>query len=107
MIMLVNFYFYFRYLTNAKIVSNIFKDRPITPEKSVIYWTEYVIRHKGANHLKSQGHNLMWYQYFLLDVLAVMLIVIFIVLFIVYKFTKFIFNYLFKYTCLSMKTKSE
>lgn len=105
--MLVNFYFYFRYLTNTKIVSNIFRDRPLTPEKSVIYWTEYVIRHKGAHHLKSQSHNLMWYQYFLLDVLATMLIVTFIVLFIVNKFTKIIFNYIFKYTYLSIKRKSE
>ncbi|CAI6350993.1 unnamed protein product [Macrosiphum euphorbiae] len=58
------------YIKNAKITSEIFKDRPMSPEKSVAYWTEYVIRHKGAPHLKSQALNLTWYQYFLLDIIA-------------------------------------
>ena len=56
-------------MKNAKIASNILKDRPMTPAQSVVYWTEYVIRHKGAPHLKSHAVNLTWYQYFLLDVI--------------------------------------
>jgi len=43
---------------NAKAASEIFKDRPMSPEKSVVYWTEYVIRHKGAQHPKSHALNL-------------------------------------------------
>jgi glucuronosyltransferase len=37
-----------------------------------VYWTEYVIRHKGAPHLRSAALDLAWYQYFLLDVIAVL-----------------------------------
>jgi glucuronosyltransferase len=37
-----------------------------------VYWTEYVIRHKGAPHLRSAVLDLAWYQYFLLDVIAVL-----------------------------------
>ena len=37
-----------------------------------MYWTEYVIRHKGAPHLRSAVLDLAWYQYFLLDVIAVL-----------------------------------
>ncbi|KAL5244410.1 hypothetical protein ACI65C_011820 [Semiaphis heraclei] len=59
-----------KYIKNAKITSEIFKDRPMSPQKSVVYWAEYVIRHKGAPHLKSQALNLTWYQYFLLDIFA-------------------------------------
>lgn len=77
-------------MKNAKIISEQFKDRPMTPQQSVVYWVEYVIRHKGAPHLKSHGLNLTWYQYFLLDVIAVLLICILLVLFIVYKVFKFI-----------------
>ncbi|KAE9530950.1 hypothetical protein AGLY_011412 [Aphis glycines] len=62
-----------KYMKNAKIASQRFKDRPMSPEQSVVYWTEYVIRHTGASHLKSHGHNLSWYQYFLLDIIAVLL----------------------------------
>jgi glucuronosyltransferase len=35
-----------------------------------VYWTEYVIRHKGAPHLRSAVLELAWYQYEQLDVIA-------------------------------------
>ncbi|CAI6348012.1 unnamed protein product [Macrosiphum euphorbiae] len=96
-----------KYIKNAKITSAIFKDRPMSPEKSVAYWTEYVIRHKGAPHLKSQALNLTWYQYFLLDIIAVMLIFIFIFILIVLKFFKFI-RTIYKKICSSFfKVKSD
>jgi len=75
---------------NAKVASEIFKDRPMSQEKSVVYWTEYVIRHKGAQHLKSQALNLTWYQYFLLDVIALIILFMFIVVLIILKCFKFI-----------------
>ncbi|XP_001947708.2 UDP-glucuronosyltransferase 2B7 [Acyrthosiphon pisum] len=77
-----------KYAKNAKIASNRFKDRPMTPQQSVVYWTEYVIRHKGAPHLKSQALNLTWYQYFLLDIMAVAFIFVFLVTFVVFKIFK-------------------
>jgi glucuronosyltransferase len=48
--------------------AKIFKDQPQTPRERGVYWTEYVIRHHGAHHLKSAAVELYWYQYFLLDV---------------------------------------
>ncbi|XP_060842899.1 UDP-glucosyltransferase 2-like [Rhopalosiphum padi] len=90
-----------KYMRNAKIASQRFKDRPMSPEQSVVYWTEYVIRHKGADHLKSHGLNLTWYQYFLLDVIAVILIFITLVLFVIYIFFKLMckyINYIPKYS---------
>ncbi|XP_060869250.1 UDP-glucosyltransferase 2-like isoform X1 [Metopolophium dirhodum] len=77
-----------KYAKNAKIASNIFKDRPITPQQSVVYWTEYVIRHKGAPHLKSHALNLTWYQYLLLDIIAVALIFVLLITFVVFKVFK-------------------
>lgn len=95
-------FIYFRYKRNAKIASDIFKDRPMSPAKSVVYWTEYVIRHKGAPHLKSHALNLAWYQYILLDVIAV----ICIILFIAYRIFKFVYRYLI-WGLYVIKTKSE
>ncbi|XP_060835305.1 UDP-glucosyltransferase 2-like [Rhopalosiphum padi] len=86
-----------KYTINAKITSERFKDRPITPQQSVVFWTEYVIRHKGAPHLKSHALNLTWYQYFLLDVISVILIFTSLVLFITYKVLKLICKYALKY----------
>ena len=37
---------------------------------TAVYWTEYVIRHKGAHHLKTAAVHMPWYQYLLLDVIA-------------------------------------
>jgi glucuronosyltransferase len=37
-----------------------------------VFWTEYVIRHKGAAHMRSAARDLTWYQYYLLDVIAVL-----------------------------------
>ncbi|PSN48144.1 UDP-glucuronosyltransferase 1-7 [Blattella germanica] len=50
--------------------------------ETAVFWTEYVIRHKGAPHMRSAAINLTWYQYYLLDVIAVLAIAASIVLLI-------------------------
>jgi glucuronosyltransferase len=67
---------YSRYRENVQRLSRIFKDQPLTPLEQAVYWTEYVIRHKGAPHLRSAVLDLAWYQYFLLDVIAVLAIAV-------------------------------
>ncbi|XP_060852684.1 UDP-glucosyltransferase 2-like isoform X2 [Rhopalosiphum padi] len=84
-----------KYMQNAKIASDRFKDRPLSPSKAVDYWTRYVIRHKGAPHLKSQALNLNWYQYFLLDVIAVVILVILLFYYAIYKTFIFIKKIMF------------
>ena len=59
-----------RYMERAKEVSRIFKDNPIHPMDEAMYWMEYVIQHKGAKHLKSKAVNMPFYQYFMLDIIA-------------------------------------
>lgn len=71
-----NILFIFRYKSNALELSRRFKDRPRTPKDEVIYWTEYVIKHNGAHHLKSAALKLSWYQYFLVDVLIVVFLIV-------------------------------
>ncbi|XP_052842197.1 UDP-glycosyltransferase UGT5 [Drosophila gunungcola] len=58
------------YKENVQRVSNIFRDRPQEPRKSAVYWIEYVIRHRGAPHMRSAGLDLNWFQFYLLDVVA-------------------------------------
>ncbi|XP_060863384.1 UDP-glucosyltransferase 2-like isoform X2 [Metopolophium dirhodum] len=95
-----------KYMQNAKIASDRFKDRPSTPSTTIDYWTRYVIRHKGAPHLKSQALNLKWYQYFLLDVIAVVISVVLLVFYIIYKTFKCIKKTIFK-SSIKSKSKSE
>lgn len=49
-------------------LSTRFKDRPISPQQTVVYWTEYVMRHNGTSYLKPAASQLNWFQYLLLDV---------------------------------------
>jgi glucuronosyltransferase len=65
-----------RYRENAQRLSRIFRDQPLTQLEQAVYWTEYVIRHNGAPHLRSAVLCLAWYQYFLLDVIAVLALAI-------------------------------
>ncbi|CAH1790146.1 unnamed protein product [Owenia fusiformis] len=73
------------YAKNARKMSNQFRDNPISPKETFQYWVNYVIRHKGAPHLKSQGLNqLNIAQYFLLDIMAALLLLIVSLIFMVY-----------------------
>ncbi|XP_069670460.1 UDP-glycosyltransferase UGT5-like [Periplaneta americana] len=75
------------YRTNAKRLSQLFRDRPQSALDTAIYWTEYVIRHRGAPHLRSAALDLTWYQYLLLDViLAIIALLIFLGFIVFYSF---------------------
>ena len=67
-------WYYFSYRRNAQKLSRLFRDRPQTPLETAVFWTEYVIRHGGAPHMRSAALDLTWYQYLLLDVIAVIVL---------------------------------
>ncbi|XP_067413025.1 UDP-glucuronosyltransferase 2A2-like isoform X4 [Emydura macquarii macquarii] len=58
------------YKENALRLSEIHHDQPMKPLDRAVFWIEFVMRHKGAKHLRPAAHQLTWYQYYCLDVLA-------------------------------------
>nr|CAD7426444.1 unnamed protein product [Timema monikensis] len=64
------------YASNMKRLSAIFHDQPDTPLERAVYWTEYVLRHGGAPHLRSVAVDMPLYQYLLLDVGLVLLLLL-------------------------------
>ena len=68
--------FLHRYYDNKQKLSEKFKDRPMTPQQSIVYWTEYVIRHNGASHLKSPAFRLYWFQFLMLDVVLIFIVIL-------------------------------
>nr|CAD7606441.1 unnamed protein product [Timema genevievae] len=64
------------YASNMRRLSAIFHDQPETPLERAVYWTEYVLRHGGAPHLRSVAVDLPLYQYLLLDVGLVLLLLL-------------------------------
>lgn len=81
-----------RYRERMKQLSEIYHDRPMTAMETAVYWTEYVIRHKGARHLQSVAATLPWYQYLLLDVIGFCLFAIIVALFLLTLVLKTGFN---------------
>ncbi|KAF2367394.1 Prolyl 4-hydroxylase alpha-subunit N-terminal [Trinorchestia longiramus] len=53
--------------------SLVMRDQPLSPKETVIYWTEYIIRHKGALHFRSPFKDMTWYQIYNVDVWLSML----------------------------------
>ena len=54
-------------------LSTIHHDQLTKPLDRAVFWIEFVMRHKGAKHLRPLGHNLTWYQYHSLDVIGFLL----------------------------------
>lgn len=82
-----------RYQDTMKVVSDRFKDRPMSPQESVVYWTEYVIKHNGALHLRTVGADMPLYQYLLLDVISVTAVIIGVTVYIFLKIFRIICDF--------------
>ncbi|EDV30656.1 uncharacterized protein Dana_GF14965 [Drosophila ananassae] len=42
-----------KYTKAVKKFSELYRDRPLSARKTIVYWVDYVIRHHGAPHLQS------------------------------------------------------
>ncbi|DAA28626.1 TPA: UDP glucuronosyltransferase 2 family, polypeptide B17-like isoform 2 [Bos taurus] len=61
------------YKKNVMWLSSIQRDQPMKPLDRAVFWIEFVMRHKGAKHLRPAAHDLTWYQYHSLDVIGFLL----------------------------------
>ncbi|KAL2304957.1 hypothetical protein Nmel_006924 [Mimus melanotis] len=73
------------YKENALKLSKIQHDQPVKPLDRAVFWIEFVMRHKGAKHLRPAAHHLTWYQYHSLDVLAFLFTCTTTIIFILFK----------------------
>lgn len=71
-----------------KKLSALHKDRPVDPLDLSVYWTEHVMRHKGAKHLRWAGRGLNVLQYFSLDVIALLATVVLVFVILLVKCVK-------------------
>ncbi|XP_041659267.1 UDP-glucuronosyltransferase 1A1-like [Cheilinus undulatus] len=81
-----------RYKENLQVLSALHKDRPMDPVDLSVFWTEFVMRHKGAKHLRAAVHDLYWFQYFCLDVIAFLATVVFVFVMLTVKCFKMCFR---------------
>ncbi|XP_011176977.2 UDP-glycosyltransferase UGT5 [Zeugodacus cucurbitae] len=62
-----------KYTKAIRAFSKVYRDRPMTPRQSVVWWVDYVLRHKGAKHMQSPAVHLTRWQLMSLDVLSLLL----------------------------------
>jgi hypothetical protein len=55
-------------------------DQPEHPLARAVWWIEYMARHQGADHLRPASRDLEWFQVYLLDVWAFIILVVSVML---------------------------
>lgn len=88
------------YSNTAKDIAKRFMDRPMTPQESVIYWTEFAHRHQGAPYLQAAANKLNFIELYSIDVLALMAVIFVMILFVDYYILKFLLKW-----CCSKKSQ--
>ena len=90
-----------KYTKAAQSIGSIMNDQMTRPLDRAVWWIEHIMRHPDAYQRKSPVHRLSWYQYFLLDVIALYLFIIYLT----FKIVKIILKFMccWKYS----KTKAD
>ncbi|KAI4829877.1 hypothetical protein KUCAC02_001537 [Chaenocephalus aceratus] len=81
------------YRLNMQRLSRLHRDQPMKPLDTALFWIEFVMRHKGAAHLRTESYRLPWYSYHSVDV----------VLFLVGAVLLVLFTFFFVIRCLCTK----
>lgn len=64
------------YRKNMKRLSALHRDKPMHPLDTAVYWIEFVMRHKGAAHLRTESYKMPWYSYYSIDVFVFLLAIL-------------------------------
>ena len=97
---------FLRYRENIQSVSARAKDRVLPPVEQAVWWVEYVLRHKGAKHLRPATLDLNWIQYFFIDIALFLISVVSLSLFILFKLINTVVRWWLQKQ-LNVKTKSQ
>ncbi|XP_040012718.1 UDP-glucuronosyltransferase 2B15-like isoform X2 [Xiphias gladius] len=90
------------YRMNMQRLSRLHRDQPMKRLDTALFWIEFVMRHKGAAHLRTESYRLPWYSYHSVDVVLFLLTVTLLILFIFVGLVWSCFR-----LCLKRKMKSD
>ena len=76
------------YQSSVDHLSELIMDQPQHPLERSVWWLEYLLRHPHNTDMRPHTHHLNWAQYFLLDVLAVILTVLLVFIIIIVKIAR-------------------
>ncbi|XP_021197638.3 UDP-glucosyltransferase 2 isoform X2 [Helicoverpa armigera] len=61
------------YKRNIEKLRSVMEDQPMKPLERAVWWTEHVLRHGGARHLRSPAANMSWAEYLELELVLIVL----------------------------------
>nr|XP_053653619.1 UDP-glycosyltransferase UGT5-like isoform X1 [Cherax quadricarinatus] len=95
-----------KYKENVLRMSVPLHDQLVPPTELAVFWTEYVIRHKGAPQLRSPAAQLSWVEFLMLDVIFILHLAVIVLLFILRRIIRVITAKIFGSSG-KMKKKNE
>ncbi|XP_056308171.1 UDP-glucuronosyltransferase 2A1-like [Danio aesculapii] len=82
---------------NMQRLSKLHHDQPMKPLDRAIFWIEFVIRNKGAPHLRAQSFRMSWIEHQSIDVILTLMVMVFVFALVT--------AYTMKYFCLRLFRK--
>uniref|UniRef100_A0A3B3WV47 UDP-glucuronosyltransferase n=1 Tax=Poecilia mexicana TaxID=48701 RepID=A0A3B3WV47_9TELE len=83
------------YREKMKELSSLHRDQPMKPLDRAMFWIEFVMRHKGAAHLRTESYKMSMIQYHSVDVLAFLLVIILLLLTVLISVVKCLWRRVF------------
>ncbi len=80
------------YRMNMQRLSRLHRDQPMAPLDTALFWIEFVMRHKGAAHLRTESYRLPWYSYHSVDVFLFLAGALLITLFLTFISVRCLFS---------------
>ncbi|XP_051739265.1 UDP-glucuronosyltransferase 2C1-like [Ctenopharyngodon idella] len=85
------------YRENMQRLSRLHHDQPMKPLDRAVFWIEFVMRNRGAPHLRTQSFRMSWIEYHCIDVILTLIATVFIFAFLII--------YTIRYFCLILFRK--
>ena len=82
--------FTYRYKVSINEIADLVEDQQISGLDRIMWWTEYLLKHKNVEHLKNPSLGVPYYQYYFLDIFAF----IFVALYLLHISVKTLLNIL-------------
>ncbi|XP_067236296.1 UDP-glucuronosyltransferase 2A1-like isoform X2 [Chanodichthys erythropterus] len=70
------------YRENMQRLSRLHHDQPMKPLDRAVFWIEFVMRNRGAPHLRTQSFRMSWIEYHCIDVILTLMATLFIFAFV-------------------------
>ncbi|XP_004084561.1 UDP-glucuronosyltransferase 2A2 [Oryzias latipes] len=80
------------YRMNMQRLSRLHRDQQVKPMDKALFWIEFVMRHKGAAHLKAQSYNMSWFSYHSVDVVLFLTAAVLLVTLTSFMFIRCLFR---------------